>query len=122
LGETTCRSDLPDLAGIGFGEPEVAIRSVSNAEWAAARRRYQKMRDCTRWSDLTDTVGTLLGEPEVAVGAARDRIRHAAARQWKLREQAVRCHSPDSVRLRLAEPEIPVRPAAQLKGIAVGSG
>src|SRR5262245_22789134 len=81
LGDDALRRDATDLAGVEFGEPDVAVRSRGQGARAAVRRGDREFGDLAIDRDAADLAAGKFSEPDVAVGAERDRARHAVRRR-----------------------------------------
>ena len=80
--EPTCTlPQLPDLVGIEFGEPELAVRPRRDANRPARGRRDRELGHDAGRGDAPDLVANELGEPKVAIGSRRDAFRPARGRR-----------------------------------------
>jgi len=61
------RRDVADLAGAGFGKPDVAVGTGGDAIGRRACGRNRDLGDAAVRSDSTDLVATVFREPEIAV-------------------------------------------------------
>src|SRR5262249_4892087 len=94
------RGDPPDLAGLGFREPEIAVRSGHDVEGHATliARRQRKHRDVAVVRDPPDLSILEVGEPETTIGTGSDLTGPGGARgDGERSDLAGRGHPADSI-------------------------
>src|SRR5262249_27841395 len=118
--------DASDFVPEELGEPQVAVRTLRNAErpasWSWERELGEGFRG-SKPADVADVVAVILGEPQVAVRTRGNIVRARAGRgNGKLRGCPRGRHPAYPVCATLRAPEVAIRTGRDSMSVTLGSG